>query len=79
MKKRQLNFRFHNPNSEPATVDFLLEILMEANEKKVQEAIREAAASQGTEEDGEEGPETHLDYVLARSSRSFRIVADGEV
>lgn len=53
MKKRSLNYRFHNPNPEAKTVGYLLEILMEANRKKVQAAIRAAAA--GTDEgDGAE-------------------------
>lgn len=43
MKKRKLNYRFHNPNSVEATADYLLKVLMEANKKKVEEAIAEAA------------------------------------
>lgn len=55
MKKRKLNYRFHNPN--PAeTADYLLKILIEANTEKVQSAIQEAAAaSDDTEEKLDEG------------------------
>lgn len=43
MKKRRLNYRFHNPNSEAATADYILKIFIEANARKVEAAIREAA------------------------------------
>lgn len=43
MKKRKLNYRFHNPNPAAETADYLLEILIEANTEKVQSAIQEAA------------------------------------
>ncbi len=51
MKKRKLNYRFHNPNLAAETADYLLKILIEANTEKVQSAIQEAAtASDDTEE-----------------------------
>ena len=43
MKKRKLNYRFHNPNPVAETADYLLKILIEANTEKVQSAIQEAA------------------------------------
>ena len=43
MKKRKLNYRFHNPNTAEVTADFLLKVIIEANEDKVEKAIREAA------------------------------------
>lgn len=43
MKKRKLNYRFHNPNTAEVTADILLEILIEANSEKVKKAIQEAA------------------------------------
>lgn len=43
MKKRKLNYRFHNPNSMEATADTLLKVLIEANLQKVEKAIQEAA------------------------------------
>ena len=30
MKKRKLNYRFHNPNTAEVTADYLLKILIEA-------------------------------------------------
>ena len=51
MKKRKLNYRFHNPNPSAETADYLLKILIEANTEKVQSTIQEAAtASDDTEE-----------------------------
>lgn len=41
MKKRKLNYRFHNPNTAEATTAYLLKILLEANVAKVERAIRE--------------------------------------
>lgn len=43
MKKRKLNYRFHNPNTEEVTDDILLKVLIEANSEKVEKAIQEAA------------------------------------
>ena len=43
MKKRKLNYRFHNPNPTAATADYLLKIFMEANQEKVQLAKQAAA------------------------------------
>ena len=43
MKKQELNFRFHNPNTAEATANALIKILIEANQKKVEQAIRLAA------------------------------------
>ena len=43
MKKRKLNYRFHNPNTAGVTADILLKVLIEANSEKVEKAIQEAA------------------------------------
>lgn len=51
MKKRKLNYRFHNPNPAAETADYLLKILIEANTEKVQSAIREAAAESDDNEE----------------------------
>ena len=42
MKKKKLNYRFHNPNTAEATADILLKVFMEANSKKVEKAVQEA-------------------------------------
>lgn len=39
MKKRKLNYRFHNPNTAEVTADYLAKILVEVNAKKVEKAI----------------------------------------
>ena len=44
MKKRKLNYRFHNPNSAEVTAEFLCKILIEANMAKVERALLEAAS-----------------------------------
>ena len=43
MKKRKLNYRFHNPNTAEVTADILLKVLIEANSEKDEKAIQEAA------------------------------------
>lgn len=43
MKKQKLNYRFHNPNTAEVTADILLRVFIEANTKKVEMAVREAA------------------------------------
>lgn len=43
MKKRKLNYRFHNPNTAEVTADILLKVLIEANSEKVEKVIQEAA------------------------------------
>ena len=44
--KRKLNYRFHNPNSEEATINQVLKVFVKVNEKKVQKAIEEALNGQ---------------------------------
>ena len=56
MKKRKLNYRFHNPNPTAATANYLLKIFMEANQEKVQLAIQSAVdAVDGSGEEDNEG------------------------
>ena len=43
MKKRKLNYIFHNPNTPEATADYLLKLFIEVNKPKVEAAIRKAA------------------------------------
>lgn len=43
MKKQKLNYRFHNPNPADVTADYILKVLIEVNEKKVERAIKLAA------------------------------------
>ena len=55
MKKRKLNYRFHNPNSEAETADQLLRVLIEANRGKVEAAMQAAAKLEmGGMKEGEE-------------------------
>ncbi|MED9902574.1 MAG: hypothetical protein UFG06_00145 [Lachnospiraceae bacterium] len=55
MKKRKLNYRFHNPNTAEATADYLLKVLIEANTGKVEQAIQEAASEFPREQKHNEG------------------------
>lgn len=55
MKKRKLNYRFHNPNTAEATADYLLKVLIEANTGKVEQAIQEAAEELPREQKHNEG------------------------
>ena len=58
MKKRKLNYRFHNPNTAEVTADYLLKILIEANASKVEQAIQEAANELHEQMNGTEGHST---------------------
>ncbi len=42
MKKRKLNYIFHNPNTPEATADYILKLFIEANASKVEVVIRQA-------------------------------------
>lgn len=55
MKKRKLNYRFHNPNTAAATAEHLLKVLIEANTDKVERAIQEAADEVSEESERDEG------------------------
>lgn len=48
--KKKLNYRFINPNSEEATIDAILKVMIEAKAWKVEEAIKQAAEKQEVEE-----------------------------
>ena len=58
MKKRKLNYRFHNPNTAEVTADYLLKIVIEANAGKVEQAIQEAANELPEQMNGTEGHST---------------------
>ena len=42
MPEKKLNYRFHNPNSVETTANNLLNIMIEANKRKVEQAIQSA-------------------------------------
>lgn len=56
MREKKLNFRFHDPNSEARTAEYILELFFEVDREKVETAVQQAAA--GFEESGEEEAET---------------------
>lgn len=43
MKKKKLNYRFHDPNDPAVAAEYILKVFIEANQKKVEEVIREAS------------------------------------
>lgn len=43
MKKRKLNYRFHDPNDPAVAAEYILQVFMEANQKKVEKRIKEAS------------------------------------
>lgn len=49
MKKRKLNYRFHDPNPAEVTADYILKILIEANRGKVEEILREKLEQEDVE------------------------------
>ena len=42
-KKRKLNYTIHNPNTVEETAKILLDVLVQANEKKVEKKLQELA------------------------------------
>lgn len=57
MKKRKLNYRFHNPNTAAAAADYILKILIEANTAKVESAIKKEIVINANAENYEKCPE----------------------
>ena len=56
MKKRKLNYRFHNPNSAEDTAEFLCKLLIDANAGKVERALQEATSGCKEEDEYIEEP-----------------------
>ena len=54
IKRRKLNYRFHNPNPAEVTADYILKVFIEVNEKKVEQAIRASAGKLECENQKEE-------------------------
>ena len=52
MKKRKLNYRFHDPNPAAVTADYILKIFIEAHAGKVEAAIQKAADAIPTADEG---------------------------
>ena len=51
-KKSKLNFRFHNPNTPAATADYIVQIFIAANTRRVEKVLYQNA-SKGDKEDEE--------------------------
>ena len=52
MDGRKLNYRFHNPNESETAARLILQVCMEANEKKVERALCAALAGEAACADG---------------------------
>lgn len=42
MKGRELNYRFHNPNPEAQTADYIAKLFIEVDKGKVEQAVQQA-------------------------------------
>ena len=49
MKKRKLNYRFHDPNPAVVSAEYIIRELIEANAAKVEAAVQNAAKEQFTD------------------------------
>lgn len=54
MKKRNLTFRFHDPNPPGAAAEHILKVFLEVNAPKVEQAIRAAMAAGDPEQPAEQ-------------------------
>lgn len=43
LKKRKLNYRFHNPNTREKTADYIAKLFVEVNKDKVERVLQEEA------------------------------------
>lgn len=59
MKRRKLNYRFHDPNPAAVTADYILKIFIEANAGKVEAAIQSAVAAATSNCENDEYREDH--------------------
>ena len=53
MKKKKLNYRFHDPNDPAVAAEYILKVFIEANQKKVEEVIRKASMEKQVSENEE--------------------------
>ena len=53
MKKKKLNYRFHDPNNPAVAAEYILKVFIEANQKKVEEVIRKASMEKQVSENEE--------------------------
>ena len=53
-KKKKLNFRFHNPNTQEASADYIVQIFIAANTGRVEQILNQIASKGGKEEDERE-------------------------
>jgi len=74
LKQRKLNYRFHNPNSAEDTANYLFKILIEANARKVERAIEEAASgcAEGSEYIAEPGKTEKVEELVSIRLRRAR-------
>lgn len=53
MKKTNLKFHFHNPNTPEETADFIAKLFVDVNRRKVEEKIQESLQSVENKTDGD--------------------------
>jgi len=49
LKKTKLNYRIHNPNSAAATAEYIARILVDVNQKKIENLLMTVAMQQTDE------------------------------
>lgn len=54
MSKKKLNYRFHNPNPDSQTANYILKVFLESNRQKVENAVQQAAQEAQAEEETED-------------------------
>lgn len=54
MKKKKLNYRFHDPNNPAVSAEYILKVFIEANQKKVEEVIRKESMEKQVSENATE-------------------------
>ncbi|MGN0142106.1 MAG: hypothetical protein ACI4AD_07745 [Roseburia sp.] len=54
MKKRKLNYRFHNPNTREETADYIAKLFVEVNKNKIERVLQEEADKIEKEENEKE-------------------------
>jgi len=53
LKKQKLTYRFHDPNPEGMVADYILELFMEVDEERVEQAMKQEALETEVQQEDE--------------------------
>lgn len=53
MRRRKLNYRFHDPNEPAAAAEYIWRLFVDVNQKKVEEAVRKKLTSENHQQEGQ--------------------------